>query len=128
MIIYACADLIFATKVRSTAESLGIGTRPTRDEAALAKRLDQVDDGKLNEPVAGLLVDLDLGEAGLALIRQCKSHGTSPVVVAFGAHVNTAILQGASDSGADFVMPRGSFTANLPDILTRLDQGDAVGE
>jgi hypothetical protein len=40
-------------------------------------------------------------------------------VLAFGSHVMTDLLQAARDRGADFVMSRGAFTSNLPDILDR---------
>ncbi|MCE9592420.1 MAG: hypothetical protein K8S99_18090 [Planctomycetes bacterium] len=120
MITYACQDLIFATKIRSTAETLGVPCRPTRDPAALGNRLNRVEDGKLNEPVTGLLIDLEMGEAGLALLDQIKAFDAKIPVVAFGAHVATEVLDAARERGADFVMARGMFTANLPDILKRL--------
>ena len=120
MIVYSCTDLIFATKIRSTAESLGVSSRPTRDHKALAARLDQVDDGKLNEPVTGLLVDLDLGDRAIELIAQAKSRNPSPKVVVFGSHVATELLENARKHGADFVMARSAFTENLPDILMQL--------
>ena len=120
MIVYCCQDLIFATKIRSTAEALNLPTRPARDETALQNRLDQVEDGKLNEPVTGVLIDLELGEAGLALLDRVKKHATPTPVVAFGSHVATEILNKARERGADFVMPRSMFTANLPAILERL--------
>src|SRR5689334_12458092 len=120
MIVYCCPDLIFATKIRSTAEALGVGSRPARDETALQNRLDRVDDGKLNEPVTGVLIDLEMGETALTLIDQVKRHDPPAPVVAFGAHVATAILNSAKERGADFVMPRSMFSATLPDILQRL--------
>lgn len=119
MIIYCCADLIFSTKVRSTADSLNIKTRPARDAETLRKRLDRVDDGKGNDAVVAVLIDLDLGEAALELITQTKQHAANPPVVAFGSHVATDILRGAHDRGAEFVMSRGQFTAHLPTILQR---------
>lgn len=120
MIIYCCPDLIFATKIRSTAEALGVPSRPARDSEALQKRLDRVDDGKLNEPVTGILIDLEMGQAGLALLEQAKRHDLTIPVVAFGSHVATDILHAAREKGADFVMPRSMFTANLPSILERM--------
>jgi CheY-like chemotaxis protein len=120
MIVYCCADLIFATKVRSTADSLGIVTRPVRDAPMLQKRLDRVDDGKPNEAVTALLIDLDTGDAGLALIEQAKRHDATLPVIAFGAHVAVEILEAARQRGADEVMPRGSFTRNLPQLLESL--------
>ena len=125
MIVYSCTDLIFATKIRATAEALGIPSRPTRNSDALRNRLEQVDDGKLNEPVAGVLIDLDLKEEALVLIGQVKDHQASIPVVAFGSHVQTEFLESARQRGADFVMARSVFTATLPDILKRLDGQDA---
>ena len=40
-------------------------------------------------------------------------------VVAFGSHVAVTVLEAAHARGADFVMPRSQFTANLPTILER---------
>jgi len=119
MIVYSCHDLIFATKIRSTAEALQLPNRPARDSHALANRLNQVDDGKSNEPVTAVLIDLDLGDTALKLVEQAKNHNQILPVIVFGSHVETQLLDAAKQRGADFVMPRSSFTANLPDILQR---------
>lgn len=119
MIVYCCADLIFATKVRSTAESLGLASRPARDAAMLANRLNRVDDGKGCDAVTGVVIDLDVPEAA-ALVRQVKAHDAALPVVAFGSHVATAVLDAARDAGADAVLPRSAFTLQLPQLLTRL--------
>lgn len=121
MIVYCCADLIFATKIRSTADALGIVTRPVRNEAMLQARLDRVDDGKPNEPVTALLLDLDTGEDGLKLLDQARRHAPNLTVIAFGAHVATELLDAAQQRGADQVMPRGAFTARLPQLLQSLN-------
>ena len=124
MIVYACRDLIFATKIRATAAALGLASRPVRDAAALHQRLTCVDDGKGHAAVTGVLIDMDLGDAALALIRQARTPTPGgagvPGVVAFGAHVATDLLGAARDAGADFVLPRSQFTANLPAILERM--------
>jgi hypothetical protein len=124
MIVYACRDLIFAAKVRGAAEALGLESRPARDAAALQNRLLRVDDGKANSAVTGVVIDLELGEAALSLIRQAKTAVVGgevvPVVVAFGSHVETEMLGAAREAGADIVLPRSQFSANLPAILERL--------
>lgn len=120
MIVYCCQDLLFATKIRTTAEAIDIPCRPARDEQALQNRLDQVEDGKLNEAVTGVVVDLALEDTATALIRLAAAHDSRPQIAAFGSHVDTDMLQSASENGAHFVMPRSSFTANLPEILQRL--------
>ncbi len=123
MIVYCCQDLIFATKIRATTEAEGVPSRPARDAQALANRLNRVDDGKVNEPVTGVVIDLEMGETGLALLEQVKRHDANIPVVAFGSHVAVDVLQAAHDRGADFVMPRSQFTANLPTIVQRLGGG-----
>ena len=105
MIVYCCHDLLFATKIRSTAEAIGIPNRPARDREALQKRLDCIDDGKTNEPVTAVLIDLEMGVAGLDLLAQSKAHDRQLPVIAFGSHVATDVLQAAHDRGAD-VVPR----------------------
>ena len=119
MIVYCCRDLIFSTKIHSTAEAMGVACRPTRDLAALDDRLNQVNDGKLNEAVTGILIDLEMGNEGLELLERVKTHTPTIPVVAFGPHTATTMLQQAHNHGADFVMPRSQFTANLPSILER---------
>ncbi len=119
MIVYACQDLMFATKIRSTAEALGIPSRPARDVAALEARLERVDDGRLNLPVTAVMIDLELGDAALDLIARAKALQAQLPVIAFGSHVAAALLQRAHDLGADFVMARSQFTATLPDLLRR---------
>ena len=120
MMIYCCKDLIFATKIRATADSLSLPSRPARDAAALQKRLDRVDDGQPNEPVSGVIIDLEMGDDALALVDQIKKHSASIPVVAFGSHLATQTLQAAREHGADFVMPRSVFAANLPNIIERM--------
>lgn len=122
MIIYCCHDLIFATKIHSTAEALGLVCRPARDAAALANRLDRVDDGKANETVTGVVVDLTIGDAALGLIELAKGHASAPTVIAFAPHVETQRLAEAERCGADRVMPRGAFSAQLPDLLCGIAQ------
>lgn len=122
MIVYCCHDLIFATKIHSTAQSLNIVCRPARDIESLRKRLDRVDDGKPNDPVTGVVIDLTIGNTASELIKLTKGHHTSPAVLAFAPHVEAQRLEEAARWGADQVMPRGAFSAQLPDLLCNLAQ------
>lgn len=117
MIVYCCADLIFATKVRSTCDALGAVSRPARSVEMLQKRLDRVDDGKANDSVVLVLVDLDIGEPALTLIAAARSHDPALPVVAWGPHVAVDLLNAAGQVGATQVMTRGSFTQKLPEII-----------
>lgn len=120
MLIYACADLVFSTRIRAVCEDMKVPSRPARNLEMLGNRLRQVDDGKTNLPVTCVMVDLDLGQDALALIGAVKAHDSNLTVVAFGAHVAVELLQAAREAGADFVMPRGAFTSQLPSLVARL--------
>lgn len=122
MLVYACADLIFATKISSTANELGLTNRPARDAEKLQARLDRIDDGKANEAVTAFMVDLDLGDQAIQLIQQAKQYDAGLTVIAFGSHVETHILHAAKQAGGDFVMPRSQFTANLPNLIGMIQE------
>lgn len=117
MLVYCCSDLIFATKIASTAEAVQVVARPARNAEMLRARLDQVDDGKANGPVSVLMVDLDLGNAAFDLIAQAAAHPAPPRIIAFGPHVLATALAKAKDVGADAAMTRGAFTAQLPELI-----------
>ncbi len=117
MVIYCCPDLIFATKIRATADALGVITRPARDAQALQNRLEQVPDGRANDPVTGVMIDLDLGDDALAFIQQVKRHDAAIPVIAYGSHVLVEQLAAAREAGANDVLTRGRFTAELPRLL-----------
>ncbi len=111
MILYAAADLIWATKIKGTADALGVAARPARTLEMLEARL-------ADSPVTALLVDLEKGEEALTLISRGKAAGVR--VLAWGPHVAKEMLQAARDAGATDVMTRGAFDHNLPELLTRL--------
>lgn len=117
MIVYCCADLIFATKIRSTCDALGAVSRPARNGGMLQKRLDRVDDGKPNDAVKLILIDLENGRDAIGLIEQAKQHPSAPPVLAWGPHVAVQLLKQAGQAGADQVLARGAFTSQLPQII-----------
>lgn len=117
MIAYKAADLVWATRIKETAEALGLSARPTRSVETLRERLADSD-------VRALVVDLDAGDAveflaeGSAAIAEA---GRRVRVVAFGPHVKKDLLQDARDAGAAEVMTNGAFASDLPEILIRLE-------
>lgn len=125
MILYSAADLIWATKIKSMADDLGIPCRPVRSVEMLEARL-------ADSPVRALVVDLEAPEVGLALIARLRGAGAGERdrgggvwggkvrIVAFGPHVAKDLLQAARDAGADDVMPRGAFDHGMADILRGL--------
>lgn len=134
MLVYSASDLAWGVRVKSTAEALGLPARPVRTLQMLEDRL-------LDSPVRALIVDLDHPDQdfSLALIRRAASENAGPGargagadnptprisgarirVLAFSPHVHRELMQAARDAGADEVLPRGAFAANLPEILIKL--------
>src|SRR5262249_21628450 len=93
-------DLIFTSRITGTARDLGLTVKPTRSSAALLEL------AKQQRPRCVLL---DLSNPGLAiadLVKELKSGGEAPFVVAYGSHVDTASLRAAREAGCDVVLPR----------------------
>ncbi len=139
LILAFISDLIFATRVETTAERLGF-------RLVLIERQDQIAPGNEQPPAtrqigeqttgpgAALMEQLtlwkptlilfDLGNAEipwrlwLPLIKSAPATRRIPVV-AFGSHVDTATMKLAASSGADAVLARSRFIANLAEILQK---------
>lgn len=116
MILYFASDLVWATRIKATAEDLGIACRPVRNLDMLAQRLADSSPG-------ALILDLETEEAGLELLRGLRAdeRGRGVRVVAFAPHVKKDLMQAARDAGADEVMTRGAFDHGLVDVLVRLE-------
>lgn len=121
MVLYAAADLIFATRIKGTGEAVGVPCRPVRSVEMLEARL-------ADSEVRALLLDLDAPELALELLGRLRGPGAGDTergvrIVAWGPHVATDLLRQARAAGADEVMTRGAFTAGLPELLVRLEGG-----
>jgi hypothetical protein len=125
LIVYCAADLLWATKIKSTADALGIPCRPVRDLAMLEARLS-------DSNVVAALVDLDAGDPARQIITRLKAQpatGADPIrVLVFGPHVDADGLRWAKSAGADSVLARGALHSNLPAILQSLAQRSAVAD
>lgn len=115
MILYFASDLIWATRIKSTADDLGVPCRPVRNPDMLAQRLAD------SAPVA-LILDLETEEAGLELLGTLRAdpRGAAMRVLAFAPHVKKELMQQAREAGADEVLTRGAFDHDLAKILVRL--------
>lgn len=122
MLLYACSDLLWASKIKSTAESLGLPCRPARNGEMLSARLAE-------SPVKAMLIDLTSEHAWTLLdsLRGPKAieGGSRVTVLCFGPHVEADAFRRASEMGA-IVLTRGGLAANLPRVLTALASGEAV--
>jgi CheY-like chemotaxis protein len=118
MILYGCQDLIFSTKIRSTAESLGIATRAVSAPGQLATI-----ESDTGAAIGAIMIDLDLGDTALALIDAAKANLPDTTIIAFGAHVAKDVLDSAKAHGAHQVLPRSAFTQKLPELLEAHSSG-----
>lgn len=115
MILYFASDLVWATRIKATADDLGIACRPVRNPDMLAQRLAD------SSPTA-LVLDLETEGAGLEVLRALRAdpRGKGIRVLAFAPHVKKDAMQAARDAGADEVLTRGAFDHDLVNILVRL--------
>jgi hypothetical protein len=119
MILYCCTDLIFATKIRSTAESLNVPTRGIQSDDDLTPFAD----ASADEPAEGetcvtaIMIDLELGDAAMQLIDHARATLPNAQLIAFGSHVAKSVLDQAKARGAHQVLPRSAFTDRLPELL-----------
>lgn len=126
MILYFAADLIWASKVKATADALRLAARPVRSIDMLEQRL-------ADSPVVALLVDLDDPRTALALIHRLRNPLASERdraihILAWGPHVAMDAFEQARLAGANEFITRGAFDKALPDILSRLARSRRLDE
>ena len=112
-VIAAVSDMLFASKIRGTAEHLNVTVDFARTEEGL------FDYAKAEMPS---LVILDLHDTRLdpfALAARLKADERLRAVplVAFFLHVETELQRRAVEAGVDHVLPRSVFTRRLGEIL-----------
>ena len=101
-------DMIFETKIRSTAEAVGVDLTTAASTDELRNAMDQHDPG---------LVLIDLNEVGgspIEAVALAKAHQSCPYVLAYCSHVQTDLQHAAEQAGADKVWPRSRFAMQLP--------------
>jgi CheY-like chemotaxis protein len=106
-----CDDLIFTSRIVSTARSLGLTIKTARSGGDLER---------LATAEKPCCVILDLANPGLSVadvIQRFRPEGKVPVIVAYGSHVDAAGLNAARAAGCDLVLPRSKFVADLPTAL-----------
>lgn len=104
-ILVLCRDLLFASKITSTARAQQVPIELIRDRSKLVEK---------QEP-ARLLVDLSQSgflEAAAEWKRRTGGH-----VTGFVGHLDAETIAKAKSEGLDAVMSRGSFAASLPQLL-----------
>lgn len=130
LIIGFVSDIMFQTRIESTAERLGARVEWVGSADQLVVM--DVDSPSLVEsPMLDLIIQIkpqlmifDLGDTSIPWaewIPLVKNHpGTKQIpVVCFGSHVNTEIFRKARQTGADEVLARSRFVTVLPKLIQK---------
>ena len=114
MIVAIVDDLLFGSKIRAATEAAGRRVTFVRHDGS-------VDDAVRLGGVS--LVIVDLARAGAAeAIRAVRSiDGARIPIVAFASHMRADLIAGARAAGADRVLARSAFVAELPTLVTGSD-------
>jgi hypothetical protein len=106
-VLALCNDMIFRTKIESTARSLGCN---------VVRNVDALGDDS-GEDVLVVLIDLDSAWPGAQRVVSTLSRKRLVRVVAFGSHVRADLFAEARAAGISEVMARSAFVTKLPTIL-----------
>lgn len=117
MVLYSAADLVWATRIKSLADDMGIPCRPARNEKMLRDRLADSD-------VRTVLVDLEAPDQADQIFSVLRGETAGERekairIIAWGPHVAVDALSAARLSGADEVLTRGAFANTLPTLLAK---------
>ena len=114
MVLAVVDDLMFTSKIKTTARQLGVDVEFARSaDAALA--------GMRTKPPALVILDLNNSRTDpLGTIAAMKGDPAlaSIPTVGFVSHVEADLIDAARRAGVDDVLARSAFTARLAEILT----------
>jgi CheY-like chemotaxis protein len=113
-VIAVVDDLFFASKIRGTAEQLGV-------TSSFPRRIDSLIEAALRDQPALIICDLHatrIDPIELARLLKTDERLRSIPLLGFFSHVQTELQQQAEQAGFDRVIPRSAFTKHLPDILS----------
>ena len=98
-------DLLFASKITTTARAGGVEVKILRDPAAL-------------NDAAGRRLFVDLDQPGTIQTAAQWKKRTGGQVIGFVAHVHADTIRAAHDAGLDQVLSRGAFAQALGQLLS----------
>jgi PleD family two-component response regulator len=113
MILAVLDDLMFTSKIKTTASRIGVAVTFARSaDAAL---------GEMRKAAPSLVI-LDLNNAradplGLVGSMEQDAALSSVPTVGYVSHVQTDVIEAARRAGVGEVLARSAFTERLPDIL-----------
>jgi CheY-like chemotaxis protein len=113
-IIAVVDDLFFASKIRGTAEELGVTVNFTR-------HVDATIEAARRDRPSLIICDLHSQRVDpMEVARRLKADDRlcSITLLGFFSHVQTRVQRQAEEAGFDQVMPRSAFTRHLSEILS----------
>jgi predicted metal-dependent hydrolase len=135
LVVAFVADLMFTSKIKNVVSGLGYDIRwvgRAQDISALAsdpgegpgERL-HGQQGELFEKITAwqpVLLLFDLANEDIPWAQWIPALKSSPAtrripLIAYGSHVNVEMMKGAKEAGADLVLARSRFTADMPRLL-----------
>jgi len=112
-IIAAVDDMFFASKIRATAEALGVSIK-------FHRRLDSLIAAAAEQSPDLILIDLHNEKLNaIELARELKASESAKGIplLGFFSHVQTDLQRAAVEAGFDHVIPRSVFSRDLARIL-----------
>ena len=113
MVLAAVDDLLFSSKIRATAKAAGV-------ELAFARSPQEILEQARTHKPSLVIFDLNSGKTDpVATIAALKADPALATIrtLAFASHVHTDLIASARKAGADQVLPRSAFAANLAELL-----------
>jgi DNA-binding NarL/FixJ family response regulator len=121
-VVALAADMIFASKIQGAARLAGREVTMARNAESLLRLA--------TETVPSLII-IDLDTRGLDIentVRAARDAAPDAQVLAYVSHVRTDAISEARGAGADRVLARSGFVAQLPSLLNVGGAGSAHDE
>lgn len=120
MILAVLDDLMFASKIRTTAGQLGVSVSYVRTRDAALERLSAAKT-QTADPLT--LVVLDLNNTRTEPLAVVAAMHADPLLrtvptIGFVSHVQTEVIEAARSAGVTHVVARSAFVQRLADLLT----------
>jgi len=115
-VIAVVDDMFFASKIRATAEALGVNVSFPRSKEAVIEKLTQGEPSLIPPPL--ILIDLHNQKLdALELAKAIKTQESTVTLLGFFSHVEVELQRNALAAGFDRVIPRSVFARDLAEIL-----------
>jgi CheY-like chemotaxis protein len=114
MILAIVDDLMFTSKIKTTAGQLGVAV-------VFARSIDSALEQMRNAQPSLVILDLNSARTdpiGLVTAMKCDPALAPIPTVGFVSHVQTDLIDAARQAGVGEVMARSAFTARLAEILS----------